>query len=118
MKYRLIDITSDTVQNVTTGTCEMCMRTFDLDVDYYVLEQEYGGIINVPGYYYDHFGTLRIEIDNVAHFASWLSQQDIQQPRVYDFFWLRDLVSQYDKQRESNKEPQQEAFVQYRIYDN
>lgn len=111
MKYSLIDIITDTVENVTTGTCEMCMQTFDLDVAYYVLEQEHGGIINVPGYYYDHFGTLHIEIDNVAHFASWLSQQDIQQPRNHDFFWFRDLVSQYDKQQESNKDIQQETFI-------
>lgn len=101
MKYTLVDIIPGVIENVTTGTCDMCMQTRDLDIQYYHVKDENDIEYKINGCYYDHFGVDHIYLDNVAHFAGWLQHQDLEKPKVYDFFWLRDVVRLYNKAQEN-----------------
>lgn len=98
MKYKVIDFESD-VQEVETGTCDICMSTEYIDFGELILEDEQNNIIRIPvskpdssWYYYDE-----LYIDNIVDFSAWLQEQDIE-PIVDDkFYRLEELLERYKK---------------------
>ena len=53
MKYKLIDIYSNTEEDVEFGTCELCMYIGDLTTEHYVFQDESGKTITLEGVIWD-----------------------------------------------------------------
>lgn len=100
MKYKLIDYTTNEKENVTFGTCELCMRTGSMTEQIFHIQDECGVVHEVEGYAWDNWRDLNeISIDNIPHFAAWLEKQDIEPPHDrsygYDYGWLNSIVGDY-----------------------
>mgnify|MGYP006902696265 CR=1 FL=1 len=101
MKYKLIDYTTETQEDVTLGTCDLCMSTgHTIDFPYFHIQDETGEVHEVPGFMWSWGDLFDIYIENIPHFAAWLENQDIQEPnyRDYDYSWLQTVVYKYDEQ--------------------
>lgn len=101
MKYKLIDYTTHDAGIVLTGTCEMCMSSRHLEEQMFYLQDENDVIHRIEGHEWDWGDLDQIYIDNLAHFAAWLQDTDIEPPYDqelgYNYFWLKhSVVSQYE----------------------
>ena len=101
MKYKLIDYIVHNPEEVTTGTCEICMSTRTLEEQYFYIQDEYGKVHNIPGFSFSWGDLDQIYIDNIAHFSAWLQDVDIEPPYDqecgYDYSWFAyNVISQYD----------------------
>ena len=99
MKYKLINFTTEVEENVTLGTCELCMSTgHTISFPYFHIQDEYGKIHKIPGFMWDWGDLFDIYIENIPNFAAWLENQDIKEPsRDYDYSWLQTVVYDYDE---------------------
>lgn len=100
MKYKLVDYTTETQEDVTLGTCDLCMSTgHTIDFPYFHIQDETGAVYQVPGFMWSWGDLFDIYIENIPHFAAWLETQDIDEPdRDYDYGWLQTVVYKYDEQ--------------------
>lgn len=99
MKYKLVNFTTEVEENVTLGTCEMCMSTgHTISFPYFHIQDEYGDIHKIPGFMWSWGDLFDIHIENIPHFAAWLAEQDIYVPdNDYDYSWLSTVVCHYDE---------------------
>lgn len=100
MKYKLVDYTTETQEDVTLGTCDLCMSTgHTIDFPYFHIQDETGEVHEIPGFMWSWGDLFDIYIENIPHFAAWLEKQDIQEPnyRDYDYSWLQTVVYKYDE---------------------
>lgn len=100
MKYKLIDYTTETQEDVTLGTCEMCMSTgHTINFPYFHIQDEHGEVYEIPGFMWSWGDLFNIYIENIPHFAAWLEKQDIQEPnyRDYDYGWLQTVINDYNE---------------------
>lgn len=103
MKYKLKDIQTKVVKDVTTGTCELCMSPpFDDTIHTYVFEDEEGTIYEIEDKYWNWgwASTSGLELENICEFAMWLKDVDVQEPPTTepprgDFEWLSNLVGRF-----------------------
>lgn len=99
MKYKLIDYTTNTKEDVTFGTCEMCMSTGTMTEQFFHIQDETGKIHKVEGYAWDWGDLCEIYIDNIPKFAAWLETQDITPPTDtvygYGYNWLNPIADDY-----------------------
>ena len=107
MKLKLVNYTTNIIENVTFGTCELCMYTSSMTENYFHFEDEKGKIHKVEGFAWSWGDLMTIYVENIPHFASWVSQQDFPQEEDlkygYDYDWLNDIVNDYhDDQEEQN----------------
>ena len=80
MKYKLIDIYSNTEEDVEFGTCELCMSMGDLTTNHYVFQDEKGKTITLEGGYWDwgsYYDFTYVDV-NVIEFAEYISQLEIK----------------------------------------
>lgn len=100
MKYKLVDYTTETQEDVTLGTCDLCMSTgHTIDFPYFHIQDEHGEIHEIPGFMWSWGDLFDIYIENIPHFAAWLEKQDIDEPyRDYDYSWLQTVIYKYDEQ--------------------
>lgn len=101
MKYKLVDYMTYDAGIVSTGTCEMCMSSRHLEEQAFYIQDENGTIHRIEGHEWDWGDLDQIYIDNLAHFAAWLKDTDIDPPydqeHGYNYSWLKnDVVSQYE----------------------
>ena len=98
MKYKLIDYTTETQEDVILGTCDLCMSTgHTIDFPYFHIQDETGVTHEVPGFMWSGGDLFDIYIENIPHFAAWLAEQDIEIPgNDYDYSWLSTVVYHYD----------------------
>lgn len=100
MRYALTDYTTTEKDNVTFGTCELCMSTGTMTEQYFHFKDETGRVHIVEGFMWDWGDLFEIYIENIPHFAEWVAHQDIDPPSDenygHDYAWLSDLVHQYD----------------------
>ena len=100
MKYKLIDIETET-EEVTFGTCELCMSIGDLTTDHYVFEDENGVRITVEGGEWDwgnyyHYTYSDINIIDFAAYISTLDIDDIDREFGY-------IIQTYEKTLKGDK---------------
>lgn len=98
MRYTLTDYTTVEKENVTFGTCELCMYTRNMTEQYFHFTDETGETYIVEGFMWDWGDLQEIYIENIPHFAGWVAKQDVVHPvsdYLNDYEWLSELVSQY-----------------------
>ncbi len=80
MKYKLIDIYSNTEEDVEFGTCELCMYIGDLTTEHYVFEDEDGKRTTLEGGEWDwgSYSNYAYRNVNVIDFAEYISTLDIE----------------------------------------
>ena len=80
MKYKLIDIYSNTEEDVEFGTCELCMSMGDLTTEHYVFEDEDGKRTTLEGGEWDwgSYSNYAYRNVNVIDFAEYISTLDIE----------------------------------------
>ena len=80
MKYKLIDIYSNTEEDVEFGTCELCMYIGDLTTEHYVFQDESGKTITLEGGEWDwgSYSNYAYRNANVIDFAEYISTLDIE----------------------------------------
>lgn len=99
MRYTLADYATNIKENVTFGTCDLCMSTRDMTEQFFHIKDETGQTHIIPGFHWEWRDLYEIHIENIPHFAQWLSHQDIDPPFAgtdYDYAWLDMVVRQYD----------------------
>ena len=80
MKYKLIDIYSNTEEDVEFGTCELCMSMGDLTTNHYVFQDEKGKTITLEGGYWgwgSYYDYTYADI-NIIDFAEYISNLEIK----------------------------------------
>lgn len=98
MKYKLVDYTTEVEQNVTLGTCDMCMSTgHAIAFPYFHIQDAHGTIHQVPGFMWSWGDLFDISVENLPRFAAWLEQQDFEEPGEadnyeYTYGWLQNIV--------------------------
>lgn len=105
MKIKLHDYESEIEEDVTFGTCEMCMYVADAEYPYFYFTYEDGTTEKVKGFFWDWGDLHTIYIDNIPAFASWLNSQDFEEDiRIESYANLQSLVGKYfrDKENEDN----------------
>ena len=99
MRYKLVGYTTNEKENVTFGTCEMCMSTSSMTEQFFHIQDEYGKIHKIPGFMWDWGDLDEIYINNIPKFAAWLESQDIVPPQDdyygYDYNWLYRITDDY-----------------------
>ena len=105
MKIKLHDYESEIEEDVTFGTCDMCMYVGDAEYPYFYFKYEDGTTKKVEGFYWDYGDLYTISIDNIPAFAAWMNDQDFAEGfRITNYSTLQRLVDRYfqDKEREDN----------------
>lgn len=93
-------------EDVTTGTCELCMGTQSMTEQYFYFQDETGGVHTVEGFMWSWGDLFEIHIDNIPHFAAWVEKQEIDPPKDehgYDYAWLRGIVDAYEASCENDE---------------
>lgn len=76
--YKVIDVGSNPEDEVTFGTCELCLSYGnEVDNPYLVIEKPDGTTEEVDIYYWNWGDYFEYHIDNVVNFSAWLVEQDI-----------------------------------------
>ena len=105
MKIKLHDYESEFEEDVTFGTCDMCMYVGDAEYPYFYFQYEDGTTKKVEGFFWDYGDLYTIYIDNIPAFAAWLNNQDFEEDyAIEDYTDLNHLVNEYfqDEEREDN----------------
>ena len=105
MKIKLHDYESEIEEDVTFGTCDMCMYVGDAEYPYFYFQYEDGTTKKVEGFFWDYGDLYTIYIDNIPAFAAWLNNQDFEEDyAIEDYTDLNHLVNEYfqDEEREDN----------------
>lgn len=99
MKIEILDYRSWEEKEVEFGTCEMCMSTGSAMFEQVLAQQDDGTPYWVDLYAWDYGHLLQIHIDNIARFAAWLSEQDLD-PAKYghelSYYDMEILAHEYD----------------------
>lgn len=98
MKYKLVDYTTEVEEDVTLGTCDLCMSTGNkVAFPYFHIQDENGEIHRIPGFMWSWGDIFDIWVENLPHFAAWLEKQDLEEPGdadnyEYTYSWLQNIV--------------------------
>lgn len=99
MKIEILDYQSWEDNEVEFGTCELCMSTGSAMFEQVLVQQDDGTPYWVDLYAWDYGHLSQIHIDNIARFAAWLSEQDLD-PAEYghklSYYDMEDLADEYD----------------------
>lgn len=99
MKIEILDYQSWEEEEVEFGTCEMCMSTGSAMFEQVLVQHDDGDTYWVDLYAWDYGHLSQIHIDNIARFAAWLSEQDLD-PAEYghklSYYDMEDLADEYD----------------------
>lgn len=105
MKIKLHDYESEFEEDVTFGTCDMCMYVADAEYPYFYFTYEDGTTEKVEGFSWSWSDLRTIYIDNIPSFAAWMNEQDFAEDfRIANYTNLNRLVGRYfrDKENEDN----------------
>ena len=107
---KVIDIGSNPKDDVTFGTCEVCL-SYDNEVDnpYMVLEFPDGTQVKCDTYRWDWGDYYETTVANVVDFSAWLSEQYLSDDFVEalknnDKYTLIGLINEYNWQLEETDE--------------
>lgn len=98
MKYKLIDVKNE-IENVTFGTCELCMSVGTNYYDVLIFEDENGDQHEVEAGMWNWGDYFHIYIENAIEFADWVKDQEIDEELTP--YVLQRLVNEYDEERET-----------------
>jgi hypothetical protein len=93
MNYKLIDVRTESEEEVEFGTCELCMSVGTLEYAVAVVEDEEGNTHEFENGYWSWgswFEYSYDEIENVIDFASWFSKQELSELDASSFWGLVD----------------------------
>lgn len=96
MHYKLIDVKNVVENDVTFGTCELCMHVGTHNFEVYVVEDENGQQFEYESGYWswgDYMPFMWETIHNVIQFAAWFSEQQLPEDLGEEMFW--DTVKRY-----------------------
>lgn len=107
MKLKLIDV-EDHGEEVTFGTCDLCMSEGWADNPVFIFEKEDGTRFDVDGYVWDWGDYFELYVDNVINFAAFVASKDFKPDFDQEinakgwnnwdgYGWLRDLLYDYAK---------------------
>lgn len=110
---KLVDLRSETLQDVDFGTCEYCMSTSDLDIEFFVFEDDEGNTyeIETGEMEMDGYSTI-YDIGNIADFSHFILEKEI-----IDMKTLKDefdnLYFEYIEKLEKERYPEEDhgSFV-------
>ena len=93
-------------EEVTTGTCELCMGTQSMTKQYFYFQDETGKVHVAEGFMWSWGDLFEIHVDNIPHFAAWVEKQEIDPPKDehgYDYAWLCGIVDAYEASYENDE---------------
>lgn len=96
MKYKLVDVRNEVEEDVTFGTCELCMSVGSNHYEVYYVEDEDGHKYQFESGFWswgDYYDYTYESIQNVIEFASWFSKRELPKDLTENQFW--DEVSLY-----------------------
>lgn len=104
MKYKVTEYNSN-IQEVQTGTCDLCYGTDWVENGSITVEDENGNETEIVLTAWDWGDFDTIYIDNVVNFSAWLQERDVEpiyeKTEPYDcWYWLNKLVEKYNEGRE------------------
>lgn len=77
-QLRLTNVEVEEEEDVTTGTCELCMSTQTMRYEYLLFETDCGKTYQVENGMWDYGDYFQLwHIDNVAAFADWLEHHKL-----------------------------------------
>ena len=107
---KVIDVGCNPKDDVTFGTCEVCL-SYDNEVDnpYMVLEFPDGTKVTHNTYHWDWGDYYETTVDNVVDFSAWLSEQELSDEDVEALkndgkHALIRLIDEYNQQLEEEDE--------------
>lgn len=99
MKVKLIDF-HGYEEEVTTGTCDMCMSTTYAEFRTFVFRnEETKEVFSVEGQFWSWGDLFQVDdIENIPHFAAYLIDREVVdlEDCASDFDWLDRLIDAYD----------------------
>lgn len=107
MKYKVTEYNSN-MQEVQTGTCDLCYGTDLVEEGYITVEDENGNETEIVLTVWDWGDYDTIYIDNVVNFSAWLQERDVEpinkQVEPFDqWYWLKKLVEKYNEEHKNEK---------------
>lgn len=101
MKYKVTEYYSN-MQEVQTGTCDLCYGTDLVEEGCITVEDENGTETEINLTVWDWGDYDTIYIDNVVNFSAWLQERDVEPigEETNTWSWLRELVEKYNEGRE------------------
>lgn len=105
MRYKLIDVVGNVDEDVTFGTCELCMWVGNLHYNEFIVADENGNQYTYIDGYWSWGDWITIpyqDIHNVIQFAEWLSKQDL--PDYLDEYTFWNAVDEYTKEYQEVEE--------------
>ena len=77
-QLRLTNVEVEQEENVTTGTCELCLGTVDMEYEYLLFETTCGKTFRVENGMWDYGDYFKLwHIDNLPAFADWLEHNKL-----------------------------------------
>lgn len=105
MKYKLIDVVGKVDEDITFGTCELCMSVGNLYYNEFIVEDVDGNRYVFEDGYWSWGDWITIpyqDIHNVIQFAEWLSKQDL--PEYLDEYTFWNAVDEYTEEYQEVEE--------------
>ena len=104
MKYKVTEYNSN-MQEVQTGTCDLCYGTDLVEEGSITVEDENGNETEIVLTVWDWGDYDTIYIDNVVNFSAWLQERDVEpiskKTEPFDlWYWLKKLVEKYNEEVE------------------
>ena len=104
MKYKVTEYNSN-MQEVQTGTCDLCYGTDLVEEGSITVEDENGTETEIDLTVWDWGDYDTIYIDNVVNFSAWLQERDVEPIGDCDpWAWLDSLVDDYEYEEELEDE--------------
>lgn len=106
MKIKLIDVETTEDNDVTFGTCEMCMsygHTTYEPVYIFQLGDDEDNLVKVDGYWWSWGDYSELMVDNVIAFADYISQQEFPDDTELTYGWLEYLTWDYQEWKGGHK---------------
>lgn len=102
MKYKVTEYNSN-MQEVQTGTCDLCYGTDLVEEGSITVEDEKGNETEIVLTVWDWGDYDTIYIDNVVNFSAWLQERDVEpiskKTEPFDlWYWLKKLVEKYNEE--------------------
>ena len=104
MKYKVTEYNSN-MQEVQTGTCDLCYGTDLVEEGLITVEDENGTETEIDLTVWDWGDYDTIYIDNVVNFSAWLQEREVESigekaDSYACWYWLNELVEKYNEGQE------------------
>lgn len=95
-QLRLTNVEVEEEEDVTIGTCELCLGTVDMEYEYLLFETACGKTFRVENGMWNYGSYFKLwDIDNLAAFADWLEHNKLNgtPPDPDDWLEVESMIS-------------------------